>query len=131
MEHRSHSNGLQTFLERWGFLLIAVVALLASQALMFFTRLTGAPWARHICSCHPKQTEAPLGTASVCAVSPLDAAPDGACDKMEDAWGYKYVAPTALTFGQGCLPQFSASYTTEANPREQFGPARSDQLKPG
>ena len=44
MEHRSHSNGLQTFLEHWGFLVIAVVAFLASQVLMFFTRLTGAPW---------------------------------------------------------------------------------------
>jgi hypothetical protein len=35
---------LQTFLEHWGVLLTAIGALLASQVLMFFTRLTGAPW---------------------------------------------------------------------------------------
>ena len=44
MDYRSQSNGLQTFLEHWGFLLTAFVAILASQVLMFFTRLTGAPW---------------------------------------------------------------------------------------
>jgi hypothetical protein len=35
---------LQTFLEHWGFLLMAIVGLLAAQVLMFFTRLTGTPW---------------------------------------------------------------------------------------
>jgi len=44
MEHRSRSDGWETFLEHWGFLLVVVVAFLASQALMFFTRLNGAPW---------------------------------------------------------------------------------------
>ena len=44
MDHHRQSNGLLTFLEHWGFLLTAVVALLAWQLLMFFTRLTGAPW---------------------------------------------------------------------------------------
>jgi hypothetical protein len=44
MDTHRQSNGLQTFLEHWGFLLTAVVAILASQVLMFFTRLTGAPW---------------------------------------------------------------------------------------
>ena len=44
MEHYPQSNGLQTFLEHWGMLLMAVLAVVASQVLMFFTRLTGAPW---------------------------------------------------------------------------------------
>src|SRR6266487_1547686 len=44
MEHRSHSNGLQTFLEHWGFFLGALVAFLASQVLLFFMRLSGTPW---------------------------------------------------------------------------------------
>jgi hypothetical protein len=44
MEYRSRSNGLGTFLQHWGFIVIVFVAALASQGLMFFTRLTGAPW---------------------------------------------------------------------------------------
>jgi hypothetical protein len=44
MEYRNKSNGLQTFLEHWWFLSIAVIAILASQSLMFFTRLSGTPW---------------------------------------------------------------------------------------
>jgi len=44
MDTHRQSNGLQTFLGHWGFLLAAVVAILASQVLMFFTRLTGARW---------------------------------------------------------------------------------------
>ena len=44
MEYRSHSNGLQTFLEHWGFFLVALVAFLASQVSLFFTRLSGTPW---------------------------------------------------------------------------------------
>ena len=41
--HRQ-SNGLRTFLEHWGLLLPAVVALIASQVLAFFAQLTGRPW---------------------------------------------------------------------------------------
>jgi hypothetical protein len=44
MDMHRQSNGLPTFLEHWGFLLTAAVAILASQVLMFFTRLTGVPW---------------------------------------------------------------------------------------
>ena len=44
MERRSQSNGWETFLEHWGFVLTAVIALLAAQVLMFFMRLTGTPW---------------------------------------------------------------------------------------
>jgi len=41
--HREH-NGLQSFLEHWGLWLMAIGSFLASQVIMFFTRLTGAPW---------------------------------------------------------------------------------------
>jgi hypothetical protein len=44
MEHRSQSNGLQTFLEHWWFLSIAIIAILTSQILAFFTGLSGTPW---------------------------------------------------------------------------------------
>jgi len=44
MEHRSQSNGWQTFLEHWWFVLMAVTAVLTMQVLEFFTRLTGTPW---------------------------------------------------------------------------------------
>ena len=44
MEHRGHSNGLQTFLEHYGFLLTAILAVLCSQVLMFFFNLKGEPW---------------------------------------------------------------------------------------
>ena len=44
MEHRSRSNGLETFLEHWGFVVVAIVVVLASQVLMFFMRLSGTPW---------------------------------------------------------------------------------------
>ena len=40
MDTHRQSNGLQTFLEHWGFLLTAIVAVLASQVLMLFTHLT-------------------------------------------------------------------------------------------
>lgn len=44
MEHQSRSNGLRTFVEHWGLLLTAVIAVLGSQVLLFFTRLSGTPW---------------------------------------------------------------------------------------
>ena len=44
MDTHRQSNGLQTFLEHWGFLLTAIVAVLVLQVLMFFTPLTGAQW---------------------------------------------------------------------------------------
>ena len=44
MDTHRQSNGLQTFLEHWGFLLMAIVGLLSAQVFMFFTRLTGTPW---------------------------------------------------------------------------------------
>lgn len=44
MDYDRKSNGLLTFLEHWWFLSVAVVALLASQAFVFFSRLTGTPW---------------------------------------------------------------------------------------
>jgi len=44
MYYRRQTNGLLTFLEHWWFLSIAVVGLLTSQILMFFTRLSGTPW---------------------------------------------------------------------------------------
>jgi hypothetical protein len=44
MEHSRHSNGLQTALEHWGLLLAPILGIGASQVLVFFRRLTGAPW---------------------------------------------------------------------------------------
>lgn len=45
METHRQSNGFQTFLEHWGMSLIpAVVALITSQVLAFFTQLTGMTW---------------------------------------------------------------------------------------
>jgi hypothetical protein len=44
METQKDSKGLQTFLEHWQFALIAVIAILASQVLTFFTNLYGTPW---------------------------------------------------------------------------------------
>jgi hypothetical protein len=44
METQRLSNGWQTFVEHWGFATTAIVAVLGSQIVMFFTRLTGAPW---------------------------------------------------------------------------------------
>jgi hypothetical protein len=44
MEYRSKTNGLQTFVEHWRFLSIAVIAILTSQVLSFFSRLSGTPW---------------------------------------------------------------------------------------
>jgi len=44
METQKDGKGLQTFLEFWWFALIAVVAIVTSQMLDFFTRLFGTPW---------------------------------------------------------------------------------------
>jgi hypothetical protein len=44
METQKDDKGLQTFLEHWWFLLMVVVAILASQVLDFFMRLCGTPW---------------------------------------------------------------------------------------
>ncbi len=44
MEHRSKGNGLETFLEHWNFLIIALVAFATSQVFMFFLNLSGMPW---------------------------------------------------------------------------------------
>jgi hypothetical protein len=44
MDTHRPGNGLQTFLEHWGFLLTAIAAICASRILMFFMRLTGAAW---------------------------------------------------------------------------------------
>jgi hypothetical protein len=44
MEYRSKNNGWRTFSEHWGFLTVVVVAVLTSQVLDFFTRLSGEPW---------------------------------------------------------------------------------------
>jgi hypothetical protein len=44
MEYRSNTNGLKTFLEHWPLLPVAVIAIVTSQALGFFSRLNGAPW---------------------------------------------------------------------------------------
>jgi hypothetical protein len=44
MEYHRNSNGLVTFLEHWWFLSVAILALLTSELLTFFTQLTGARW---------------------------------------------------------------------------------------
>ena len=44
MDYQHQNNGLVTFLEHWWFLLVAVIALLTSQLLTFFTKLTGTRW---------------------------------------------------------------------------------------
>ena len=44
MDYQRQSNGWMTFFEHYWFLVIAVSALVASQLLSFFSRLTGTPW---------------------------------------------------------------------------------------
>ena len=44
MEYHRNSNGLWTFLEHWWFLVGGVIAVLTTQLLTFFTRLTGTRW---------------------------------------------------------------------------------------
>jgi hypothetical protein len=43
MEHRSQNNGFLTFMEHWGFILTALLAIIFSQVLMFFLNLSGKP----------------------------------------------------------------------------------------
>ena len=44
MDYRRESNGWVTFFEHYWFIVIALAAIVGSQALSFFSRLTGAPW---------------------------------------------------------------------------------------
>jgi hypothetical protein len=44
MDYRKDSNGAFTFSEHWCFSFIAIVAVLVSQVLMFFTDLCGTAW---------------------------------------------------------------------------------------
>lgn len=44
MESGNQSNGWQTFLEHWGFLLIVLVAFSVGKVLDFFTQLNGTLW---------------------------------------------------------------------------------------
>jgi hypothetical protein len=41
MDTHRQSNGLQTFLGHWGFLVTVIVVFLASQVLLFFMGLSG------------------------------------------------------------------------------------------
>ncbi len=44
MDRRSHTNGLETFLEHWGILVTVLVAVVAGKLLTFFAGLSGLPW---------------------------------------------------------------------------------------
>lgn len=44
MDYERQSNGLQTFLEHWGCLLTALVAIAFGNLLTFFFNLAGRPW---------------------------------------------------------------------------------------
>ncbi len=44
MESQTKNNGWVTFLEHWGFLLMAILAAGISLALPFFYHLKGTPW---------------------------------------------------------------------------------------
>ena len=44
METQKDGKGLRTFFEHWNFVFVAVVAVVASQVLEFFMRLSGTPW---------------------------------------------------------------------------------------
>ncbi len=48
METRKNSNGLETFMEHWGRVVVVIVTLLGLQIFMFFSNLSGTPW---ICVC--------------------------------------------------------------------------------
>ncbi len=44
MKHRHQNIGLLTFLEHWGLLLTAILAVVSAQVLMFFVNLRDEPW---------------------------------------------------------------------------------------
>jgi hypothetical protein len=44
MEYQRRNNGLQTFLEHWGFILSILLGVVVLQILMFFVNLNGKPW---------------------------------------------------------------------------------------
>ena len=44
MDYERQSNGWVTFFEHWWFLVVAPIALLAAKVILFFMRLSGAPW---------------------------------------------------------------------------------------
>ena len=44
MEYQNKTNGLQTFLEHSSFLVTALIAVVASVILTFFSSLSGMPW---------------------------------------------------------------------------------------
>jgi len=44
MDYQRESNGWVTFFEHYWFLIMALSAIFGSQALSFFSRLTGTPW---------------------------------------------------------------------------------------
>jgi hypothetical protein len=44
MDYQKQSNGLWTFLEHWQFVSFAVVAVVATCVLDFFTELSSTPW---------------------------------------------------------------------------------------
>src|SRR5687767_14079788 len=44
MDYQRQSNGWVTFLEHWWFMVVAIIAIVASQLLTFFMALTGPSW---------------------------------------------------------------------------------------
>ena len=44
MEYRKQNNGWLAFFEHWNIVIVAVIALVTSQILGFFMRLSGTPW---------------------------------------------------------------------------------------
>jgi hypothetical protein len=44
MDYRSKSNGLNTFLENWWWLIFTAIVVLAPMVLDFVSRLNGRPW---------------------------------------------------------------------------------------
>lgn len=44
MDRQGHSNGWETFLEHWGLLITAIIAVITGKVLDFFMGLSGMPW---------------------------------------------------------------------------------------
>ena len=44
MDRQTRSNGLETFLEHWGLLITAGIAVITGKVLTFFMGLSGTPW---------------------------------------------------------------------------------------